>query len=347
MPICCLCNEDRPRGWFSKLQLRKEASKRKCRVCVEMVSERCNNPHTDADESLQDEANQMYERVKDHILSGKSEIGAEKIMHADAKFDSFIREACSGMVNPNSLLLDVSRYRMTGEIVNTGNCQHYISPRSRLVNREEAETATAKLLRALNLPDEERILSAIPFIVGEWAESLIDAHGNDSLYELLGIITAISAHRIIRNNDFAVARILAYASLSIQGRITIGRTFCLQTQLTGELELSPRWKAEFEETVLSLNTDTHLVRFLSKRIPCDCLDAIKHQIKDLSTTCCIKCMSRISSSDVKRCSGCRVAKYCSRSCQKRDYERHKDSCALWRYSHDLAKSAAVRKTSPT
>ncbi|KAF8878364.1 hypothetical protein CPB84DRAFT_1688354, partial [Gymnopilus junonius] len=42
---------------------------------------------------------------------------------------------------------------------------------------------------------------------------------------------------------------------------------------------------------------------------------------------CMTC-GKDAQSDLKVCSGCKVAKYCSKQCQKEDWKNHKKECTI-------------------
>ncbi len=75
-----------------------------------------------------------------------------------------------------------------------------------------------------------------------------------------------------------------------------------------------------------------LIRFLKTRIPCSCLDAKYKEVR--STTKMGICMNpecslpekKVELSEMKHCTRCRRASYCSRRCQKLHWSVHKDLC---------------------
>ncbi len=88
--------------------------------------------------------------------------------------------------------------------------------------------------------------------------------------------------------------------------------------------------------------DEHtLVKFLRKRIPCHCLDekykAVK-SVKKVGICCNLKCSipgNLVERSKMLCCTGCGVANYCSRECQKEDWKHHRKAC------NDLAEEKAA------
>ena len=77
------------------------------------------------------------------------------------------------------------------------------------------------------------------------------------------------------------------------------------------------------------NCDKHtLVRYLRKRIPCSCLDEVYKEVKCITRTgVCHNCSSTVERSKMLTCARCGHANYCSRTCQKSDWQRHKKNCA--------------------
>ncbi len=82
--------------------------------------------------------------------------------------------------------------------------------------------------------------------------------------------------------------------------------------------------------------DEHtLVKHLRKSIPCSCLDERYKEVKSITKTgiCCnLQCplpdRFRVERSKMLSCARCRKANYCSRACQKVDWQQHKEFCAF-------------------
>jgi hypothetical protein len=87
---------------------------------------------------------------------------------------------------------------------------------------------------------------------------------------------------------------------------------------------------EFAKLCSKLSSERQLVRHLAKRLPCRCLDECLAQMtKDASTNRCEFCCKRFPTKECKRCSKCRILKYCSKECQtKHWYREHKEICRL-------------------
>jgi hypothetical protein len=87
---------------------------------------------------------------------------------------------------------------------------------------------------------------------------------------------------------------------------------------------------EFAKLCSKLSSERQLVRHLAKRLPCRCLDECLAQMtKEASTNRCEFCCKRFPTNECKRCSKCRILKYCSKECQtKHWYREHKEICRL-------------------
>ena len=74
-----------------------------------------------------------------------------------------------------------------------------------------------------------------------------------------------------------------------------------------------------------------LVRFLDKKIPCDCLKDAKLRLKHLApktTRCMNKSCDReeMEVNETLLCGRCKTARYCSEACQLKDWKEHKLIC---------------------
>lgn len=71
-----------------------------------------------------------------------------------------------------------------------------------------------------------------------------------------------------------------------------------------------------------------LVRFYHKKNSCDCLEALYSRLKKTKDRKrrCFGCGSIKNFREIKECSGCKVAEYCSRECQLSHWAEHKREC---------------------
>ena len=81
--------------------------------------------------------------------------------------------------------------------------------------------------------------------------------------------------------------------------------------------------------------DEHTVfSYLKRNIPCTCLDKRYNEVKHLEKTgvCwnpkCRLVSENPSKRSMMKCTGCGHANYCSPSCQKADWQRHKSQCMM-------------------
>ena len=67
--------------------------------------------------------------------------------------------------------------------------------------------------------------------------------------------------------------------------------------------------------------------YLRANIPCHCLDDDADAAKaQPQTGKCLGCQRQVPKSQLKKCTGCGVAEYCGRECQREDWKAHKTTC---------------------
>ena len=74
-----------------------------------------------------------------------------------------------------------------------------------------------------------------------------------------------------------------------------------------------------------------VVKFVVKRLPCTCLTELHHTIREkvLKVGNCFGCANRLPRSQLLVCTGCRIAEYCSKECQRAHWSNHKEiSCGF-------------------
>ena len=88
--------------------------------------------------------------------------------------------------------------------------------------------------------------------------------------------------------------------------------------------------------------DLEVVRDLSSRISCSCLDAKKAQQAKLkkkqTTAICTECKQEIGLERLLVCGECKIANYCSKECQVADWPRHRIYCKIACVSDDMIAS---------
>ena len=88
-----------------------------------------------------------------------------------------------------------------------------------------------------------------------------------------------------------------------------------------------------------------LTKFIHENIPCDCLKGAKRCLKkEPRLTQCMNndCGKVLPSKQLKVCGVCRNAFYCSKDCQKADWDQHKLSCNQAMGTDNSGKKAYIR-----
>jgi hypothetical protein len=99
---------------------------------------------------------------------------------------------------------------------------------------------------------------------------------------------------------------------------------------------------DFQNSMSKIGTERELVLFLSKQIPCSCLDGDKKNAKqDPKTGRCSYCNKESPRMELKNCSRCKFVHYCSKECQIADWRAgHKKDCE--RYKREREQGAAYK-----
>jgi hypothetical protein len=99
---------------------------------------------------------------------------------------------------------------------------------------------------------------------------------------------------------------------------------------------------DFRASMQKIGTDRGLVLFLAKQIPCSCLDEDKKNAKQAPKTGhCNYCLRDHPKMELKKCSQCKTAVYCSKECQLADWRaEHKKECKEIKQRHE--QSAALK-----
>ncbi|EJK46597.1 hypothetical protein THAOC_34730 [Thalassiosira oceanica] len=68
-----------------------------------------------------------------------------------------------------------------------------------------------------------------------------------------------------------------------------------------------------------------VVKFVAKRLPCTCLKKLRNATRKTleKVGMCCNCLRYFRRSDLYVCTGCNIAEYCSRECQRADWSKHK------------------------
>lgn len=337
MPICCVCNKERPRASFSRLQLRHKASdNRKCRKCVKAMSVNGNGK----DEKLR----RMCEKVKQHILSDDCKCVLEDFKKPSDNFDLMVCHVGHAFVLPRlstniglfpEFVLQEARERRKCDVAAGYKCIHIIDPSH---VHETMKQIIGDLLDLLS--DFNDYSGCRPMLlVSDWADKLVSLHGLDSLVAAVEAINAMSADAILQD-ELLVASVFAKISLILQAYYhLLPTTLGFVLVMAEEMRFFAPWMISLHLDYVSMESDRKMVRAVAKWIPCDCLDHLKDGIDQTSTTVCFECRKRFPSSEIKRCAGCGILKYCSKRCQKRNWNAyHKFHCSIWRKKLEESRS---------
>ena len=80
---------------------------------------------------------------------------------------------------------------------------------------------------------------------------------------------------------------------------------------------------------LSIGGEREATRFFSKRIDCSCLkERYKHLKLQPRVDMCLHCKRIKERSELRVCSNCKIAAYCSEQCQRAAWPKHKVKCNL-------------------
>jgi hypothetical protein len=95
---------------------------------------------------------------------------------------------------------------------------------------------------------------------------------------------------------------------------------------------------DFQASMAKIGTERGLGLFLSKQIPCSCLDEDKKNAKETPKTGrCSYCNSEDRpKTELKRCSQCKAVHYCSKECQVKDWKAgHKKDCVECKRENEM------------
>ena len=144
-------------------------------------------------------------------------------------------------------------------------------------------------------------------------------HDSSKLKLVVSSFLSEGTHSVLVG-DFSGARIYAFLAFHLQDYHAI---------------FVDKSKVIFDEVkhIELQKADEHtLVKYLRKNIPCSCLDEKYKEVKSITKLglCCnLECSlpNRMAErSAMLCCTGCRIANYCSRECQKAAWPGHKQKC---------------------
>jgi hypothetical protein len=133
------------------------------------------------------------------------------------------------------------------------------------------------------------------------------------------------------HGDTELSRRLAVLSVYHATWFKLGKDAFLNT-IMGSMPVETQTMLDFYESMRKIGTDRGLVLFLSKQIPCTCLDEDKKNAKQApKTEQCSYCLSESLKLELKKCSRCKALQYCSKKCQVGDWKAgHKKECEMWK-----------------
>jgi hypothetical protein len=130
---------------------------------------------------------------------------------------------------------------------------------------------------------------------------------------------------------------LAYLGLYLSSWFKLGKDTFLGALGGMPVESSSQQTMlDLKVSIGKLGTDREMVLFLSKQIPCSCLDEDKKNAKQAPKTGrCAYCCSEGLKLELKKCSQCKSVQYCSKKCQVADWKAgHKKDCETFKRQHE-------------
>jgi len=114
----------------------------------------------------------------------------------------------------------------------------------------------------------------------------------------------------LRNEMFGEARTLTHLGITLES-IVSGR--------------NTKKAKNMKRTV----TERGIKIYLASKLNCECLSRLKKDAKNApKTNLCFYCQQEFSLDNIMKCSGCKLARYCSKECQKSDWvATHKEQCS--------------------
>jgi hypothetical protein len=137
--------------------------------------------------------------------------------------------------------------------------------------------------------------------------------------------------------DMDVSHHLAFLGIYLATWFKLGKDTFLGVLRGMPMEISDQKTIyDFRESIGKIGSERGLVLFLSKQIPCSCLDEDKKNAKEAPKSgWCNYCNSEGPKSELKKCSRCKSAHYCSKKCQVADWKAgHKKKCETFKRFHE-------------
>jgi hypothetical protein len=174
----------------------------------------------------------------------------------------------------------------------------------------------------LKLNDYQRACGGnhLTFLEEFWSESrharVVDAEMERYWY-------AFATDALIRGNNMRRASSLAILGNYLATWFKLGKDTFI-----GALQGIPVKSHQSQARGQKMSTDREVVLFLSRQIPCSCLDENKKNAKQIpKTRWCQYCFKEDLKVELMKCSQCKLVGYCSKECQIEDWRRgHKSDC---------------------
>jgi hypothetical protein len=180
--------------------------------------------------------------------------------------------------------------------------------------------------------DEKNILATFEMLMQFWSEP---KHARHIDADMVRYWFACATEQVLKGN-MALSRRFSFLGSYLATWFKLGKDTFL-----GMISNIPtnQIMVDFHASIRILGTDRGLVLFLAKQIPCSCLDEDKKNAKQAPKSGrCWYCNREVLRVELKKCSQCKSAVYCSKECQAADWRReHKKKCkSLVRYCEQIA-----------
>jgi hypothetical protein len=140
------------------------------------------------------------------------------------------------------------------------------------------------------------------------------------------------------NGSMEISRRIAYLGIYLATWFKLGKDTFPNALVGIPVAISdPQSLSDFQASLGKIDTERGLVLFLSKQIPCTCLDEDKKNAKQAPKTGrCGYCCREDLKAKLRKCSQCKTLPYCSKECQVADWRAgHKKECEMWKLKATL------------
>jgi hypothetical protein len=184
----------------------------------------------------------------------------------------------------------------------------------------------------------------------QYAEYQDQSGGTECTIEMMTHFWSEPKHARLIDADMVRCCFACATDEVLKGNMSLSRRFFLlgsylatwlklgKDVFLGLLAESPKIQTmiDFSASIQKMRTDRGLVLFLAEQIPCSCLDEDKKNAKQAPRTGrCWFCNSEDIKLEMKKCSQCKSAEYCSKECQLADWRGgHKKDCKGHKLAHE-------------